>query len=510
MEVADSRLEAARGTCATMCSARELQERQRCMEINFLEAEPGTERQRHPRGSPALAVKRYTRPAAGRALPLPAEIRPIAVLERTTAHLISLADGPFTGTYAFVADRLRAVVQDLVVQSLNDERAAAIYERIIRFHALSAVRYAEEPAPAYSSYHNHELLSKALVSLMHIYAHTPPADAESSATRAEFHGYQLLLHAGDPMLSLSHASALSPALHRSPPVALALRLLHALSACDGLRVLRLARALPPTAFGCVLHVLSRARAEAVGALRRAYLKQEPLPARWVCDLLLLPAESDALSTAAAGLGLVVESAPALPAGAPADAPAPRALAIDRAVVRVAPPADITQAAPKQRSAAPGGAHDTVLVHAAPLAAWRAGGSLVAAIVNGAHAAWPSVAPVANADEHKEDSAQAPEGAPSSEASERASAADVADDGGGDEELIAMLGTLRTQINASPHFLDAAAAALRPPGTMPPGAEGGNARGGAAEDDELALALKDAIAGMSLSVAGAEPAGGSSV
>lgn len=474
------------------------------MEVNFLEAVPGTEHQRHPTGSPALAVKRYARPAAGRALPLPAEVRPIGVLERTTDHLIALTDNAFSGTYAFIADRLRAVVQDLVVQAINDERAALIYERIIRFHALSAVRYAEEPAPSYSAYHNHELLSKALVSLMHIYATVPPRDEAAELARSEFHGYQLLLHAAEPMLSLSHARTLSARLLASAPVERALRLLHALSARDGLLVLRLARSLPPTAVGCLLHLVPAAREAAAGALRRAYLKQEALPARWVCELLLLPADSDALLAAIGPLGFALDAAAApLAAGAPPPAALPvplpaasaRSLRIDRAVVRVLPPAE----APKPAAKGAQG-QDALSVLTPALAAWRAAGARVAAIVGSGGVAWPAprarqgastaagLAPTCAGPA----GASAPAGAPA--------AGEGEGEGEGDAELLGMLELLRLQINkhvsTSPDFLRAAPAQ---PATDTAGREG------APVDDELAQALKDAIASMG-APAGGTPGG----
>ena len=51
--------------CELMCSAREARERESCLEVNRLEQLAGTESQRRPSIDPALAVKRYQRPAAG-------------------------------------------------------------------------------------------------------------------------------------------------------------------------------------------------------------------------------------------------------------------------------------------------------------------------------------------------------------------------------------------------------------------------------------------------------------
>jgi hypothetical protein len=524
-----------------MCTARELEERQRCMEINVLEAEPGTEHLRHPRGSPALAVKRYARPAAGRALPLPEEIRPIDALERTTAYLISLVDNPFSGTYAFIADRLRAVVQDLVVQAINNSRAAAIYERIIRFHALSAVRYAEarDAVPSYSAYHNHELLSKALVSLMHIYAqHADEHDADAGAgvdgvaklPRSEFHGYQLLLHATDPMLSLSHAGTLDAAMHRSAPVELALRLLDTVGANDGLHSLHLIGQLAPTALGCALHLVPRAREAAMSALRRAYLKDELLPARWLCALLLLPPDAEALRAAAGSLGVELQdlpSAPSASAGPDAGPAGGRPLALEptwtsgagaepleRLVVRLVQPTEDTQLASKE------GSLISCAVATSAVQAWRAGGTHGAELVRSPLSLWPAgtapriaapelqPAAVADAAARPTEGAEALRGGgPAAGAFANASGsadeppaageegpAAVAQGEQGEDALLKMMNTLRVQINTRPEFLTEASqeAAAR----LPPSSSSAQGARQPAEDDELALALKELIAMMS--------------
>ncbi|KAJ1637658.1 SAC3/GANP/Nin1/mts3/eIF-3 p25 family-domain-containing protein [Pavlovales sp. CCMP2436] len=467
------------GTCLAMCSVRELEDRQRFMEVNFHEAEPGTENASHPTGSPSLAVKRYARPAAGRELPLPSEIRPIAVLERATAHLIDLADSPFSGTYAFIADRLRAVVADMAVQAIQDERAARIYETIVRYHALAAVRHANEVS--YSAYHNHELLSKALVSLMHIYANSLPADDARVLARAEFHAYHLLLHAADGVLGLSHARTLTDALHRSAPVALAMRLLHSTSAQDGLSALRLIGELPPTAVGCVLHLLPDAREAAAGALRRAYLKQELLPLAWACELLLLAPGAASLSSDLGPLGLALEqswddSAPASSASDSAQQPSGQSNSL--AAVRIAPP---TEPAPAGEAKVKGAAPPPLAVHSAQLQAWRSNGAKMASTVNAADGLWPAAAGGQLAAPLQPAVLPVAPSAPG----ELEPSADL--------ELMEMLNMLRLQINLDPSFL------RREPDPLPPAqvtAYPTSAAAAVREDDELAVALRDAIASLS--------------
>lgn len=478
------------GTCTAMCSARELAERQSFMEINPLEAEPGTEGWRHPKGSPALAVKRYARPAAGRALPSAEEVRPLDVLRRTTEHLISLVDNPYAGTYAFVADRLRAVVQDLVVQDIHDVRAAWIYERVVRFHALSALRHAMEEdgkASGFSAYHNHELMSKALVSLAHIYAHAGNdgggggGGGGGGATRADFHAFYLLMHASDPLLAASHVRTLPPKLQRSRPVMHALAVLRAAGSGDGLGMLQLIHTLPLAPLGCALHAVPRARELGVAAMRRTYLKQEALPASWLCSLLSLPADPAAARQACAAHGLeLVEPAEGKEAS------------LEQLAVRTTPappPAPAQKPADKAGATAPKskGASALALMHTPALAEWRAEGCKMAPLLAHDESAWPQPPPGAA------DGGQAP--------------ADPAEGAGGDDELLALMGTLRQQINASPDFLRDNPPTGQSIFTMAGAAADGGSAGDASGDDnssELATALKDMLSMLGGADAGAGP------
>lgn len=77
-----------RGTCQTMCPARELQDREVQNRLHRFEMLAGTERVRRPRGDPLRAVKEYTRPAAGKDSTNPTDLRPPAVLLKTVCYLI--------------------------------------------------------------------------------------------------------------------------------------------------------------------------------------------------------------------------------------------------------------------------------------------------------------------------------------------------------------------------------------------------------------------------------------
>lgn len=77
-----------RGSCHSMCSVRELRERERQKRLHCFEMMHGTERDRLPRGDPLRAVKEYSRPAAGKDSANPAELRPPDVLLKTVCYLI--------------------------------------------------------------------------------------------------------------------------------------------------------------------------------------------------------------------------------------------------------------------------------------------------------------------------------------------------------------------------------------------------------------------------------------
>lgn len=77
-----------RGTCQTMCPAQELRDREAQNRLHPFEILPGTERNRKPRGDPLRAVKEYSRPAAGKDVTKPSDLRPPDVLLKTVCYLI--------------------------------------------------------------------------------------------------------------------------------------------------------------------------------------------------------------------------------------------------------------------------------------------------------------------------------------------------------------------------------------------------------------------------------------
>ena len=110
------------GTCMRMCCEREWREREQYRELSRLEYAPGsTERDSRPKCDPELAVKRFKRPDAGAPPPSSAELRPLPVLRHTVDFLLQLwqrrSEAAPLDRFAFISDRLRAVMQDISVQA---------------------------------------------------------------------------------------------------------------------------------------------------------------------------------------------------------------------------------------------------------------------------------------------------------------------------------------------------------------------------------------------------------
>ncbi|MEQ2240954.1 hypothetical protein ILYODFUR_020393 [Ilyodon furcidens] len=75
-------------SCQTMCPAQELWDRESQNRLHRFEMVPGTEKFRKPRGDPLRAVKEYSRPAAGKDVTKPSDLRPPDVLLKTVCYLI--------------------------------------------------------------------------------------------------------------------------------------------------------------------------------------------------------------------------------------------------------------------------------------------------------------------------------------------------------------------------------------------------------------------------------------
>ncbi|WFD36241.1 glycerol ethanol, ferric requiring protein [Malassezia cuniculi] len=211
-----------RGTCMDMCPEYERLERETQKELDKLEMFPGT-----TTADPSATVKIYRRPAAGRELPLPDEVRPPEVLKRTLDYLFHTLlpeqpdDPAFAKVQAFLWNRTRAIRQDFIVQSERGLIAIECHERIARYHILCLHWKGGVGAEGWSEQQELEQLRKTLRSLMEYYD-----DYRIHGTcphEAEFRAYNLLLHIRDAE-TLREVEMLPTPIFQAEPVQMAMKL----------------------------------------------------------------------------------------------------------------------------------------------------------------------------------------------------------------------------------------------------------------------------------------------
>ncbi|PWN48943.1 hypothetical protein IE53DRAFT_388852 [Violaceomyces palustris] len=213
-----------RGTCQDMCPEFEREEREFQKELDKFEVFPGTERV-----DPRLAVKIYRRPAAGRELPLPEDVRPPHVLKRTLDYLFHrllpkhASDPGFAEVQAFLWNRTRAIRQDFIVQSESGPLTIECHERIARYHILCLHWKGGPGAEGWSQQQELEQLRKTLRSLIEFYDDLRRSGSGESPNEDEFRAYNLLLHLRDPE-TLREVELLPSHLFHSQRVQTALKL----------------------------------------------------------------------------------------------------------------------------------------------------------------------------------------------------------------------------------------------------------------------------------------------
>uniref|UniRef100_A0A6G1SC81 SAC3 domain-containing protein 1 n=1 Tax=Aceria tosichella TaxID=561515 RepID=A0A6G1SC81_9ACAR len=128
------------GTCSSMCTYEELEERERQNRLSKFEMIPNTN---PPKGDSKLAMKEYKRSAAGREFTVAMNLRPWSVLKRSLRHLlldICLRDDDWMYISGFVFDRLKAIRQDMIIQRIEGSRCVEILEGSVRFLVYSMFR----------------------------------------------------------------------------------------------------------------------------------------------------------------------------------------------------------------------------------------------------------------------------------------------------------------------------------------------------------------------------------
>uniref|UniRef100_A0A3Q0KU01 SAC3_GANP domain-containing protein n=1 Tax=Schistosoma mansoni TaxID=6183 RepID=A0A3Q0KU01_SCHMA len=242
-----------KGTCEDMCPELERYCRAAHQRVSIFECLPTTMSANssswemdHTR-----AVKDYQRSSADQPVPLPRELRPTSVLQRTMAYLLaSIADRPEIDTsrslwkpwYEFMWTRTRAIRKDIRQQNLCCPIVIGVIERIARFHIFCAARLVDQPVDTFDPRINSENLTQCLQTLKEMYS-----DLDSSITsenicpnEAEFRGYMLLMKLNDQN-EINEAQRLPERLRQSKPVRFAFATHEALITNNYIRFFRLAR-----------------------------------------------------------------------------------------------------------------------------------------------------------------------------------------------------------------------------------------------------------------------------
>ncbi|XP_074861393.1 SAC3 domain-containing protein 1 [Carettochelys insculpta] len=232
------------GTCPGMCPADELAQRERQGRLHRLELQEGTRQ-----GDPARVVKEYSRPAAGKGLPQPQELRPAPVLLITVRYLLGQvtqrADLPLAEVYAFVSDRLRAVRQDATLQRLQGAPCMALLERSLGYLLHAGYQLCQEPLAHFDPHLHSTQIQECFSWLRRCYRDS--CHKREPAFQALF----LLYNLGLPE-ALCQVLQLPDSVRASPELRTALAVNWAYLERDWARFFRLAQALPYLP-SCALH-----------------------------------------------------------------------------------------------------------------------------------------------------------------------------------------------------------------------------------------------------------------
>jgi hypothetical protein len=128
------------GTCSSMCSHEEFEEREKQNRLSKFEMIPRTN---PPRGDFKHAMKEFKRSAAGREFTMAMNLRPWSVLRAGLRHLlldVCLRSDDWLYISGFVFDRLKAIRQDMIIQRIEGRRCIEILEGSIRFLVYSMFR----------------------------------------------------------------------------------------------------------------------------------------------------------------------------------------------------------------------------------------------------------------------------------------------------------------------------------------------------------------------------------
>ncbi|KAL5111941.1 Germinal-center associated nuclear protein [Taenia crassiceps] len=265
------------GTCPDMCPETERYLRELRQRVSVFECRSGESsspwQMDHTR-----AVKDYSRSAADQAEPLPWELRPPEVLQRTMNYLLSaIADRPEIDTtgnlwkpwYEFLWTRTRAIRKDITQQRLCSPAIVSIVEKITRFHIFCAARLVDQSMDAFDPRINSENLTQCLQTLKELYGDLQGAGADLCPCEPEFRAYMILMKLNDCSV-LDEVQKFPDVLRKSKEVQFAIAVHSAVAEHNHVRFFRLVR-MADCLTACLLHrYFSQVRSHALLALSAAF------------------------------------------------------------------------------------------------------------------------------------------------------------------------------------------------------------------------------------------------
>ncbi|XP_073410546.1 SAC3 domain-containing protein 1 [Dendrobates tinctorius] len=291
------------GVCLDMCPKRERQERESQGRLHQYEIQKAQRAGKGPRGrgrpiaDPKKTVKEYSRPAAGKELSCPTDLRPPATLAKTVQYLVmdvcssvnfrelsSLAKA-----YSFVFDRLRAVRQDLIVQRIRGPGGALVLEGSLGFLLCATYLVRDLPLADYDEVLHSTQVRESFAELIECYK-----GSGEFPRQAEFQSLLLLYNLGNT--DTTHRALQLPcALRQSPHVRLALDINKAHLENNWVRLFRLVSQLNCLQACAFYRHLPSSRHKALCTLIHGYSSRN---CRFPLDLLtrLLALESPSLAT----------------------------------------------------------------------------------------------------------------------------------------------------------------------------------------------------------------------
>lgn len=260
------------GTCHDMCPEHERYFRIETNQVSSFEMDYSS----NPAGEmdQKRMVKEYRRSGADQKEPLPHELRPIDVLERTMTYLcLEIVDQYESCTnigewFDFVWSRTRSIRKDITQQHLISLQSVSLIEKCARFHILCAFYLCEEEMNAFDPKINEENLSNCLQTLKHFY-HDLELRSIVCQNEAEFRAIDVLINLRNSE-TLSELKHYKPSIRNSQVVRFAVKIYQAFHSKNYIRFFQYARR-ANFFMSCILNrYFNQFRFEVILILCRAY------------------------------------------------------------------------------------------------------------------------------------------------------------------------------------------------------------------------------------------------